>query len=170
MELSEGQGSGVIRASRGEGLVESSADTFESGLARVRHVAEALLERLADLPRRPDHIRAEFGIKVTAEAGLSWPRLPAMRISPWNWSGVATRATSELVAGQAERLGLGAGGGGGGHAYSTADVRSGSRSGPLRVISGWACRPRAGRRHGRPGPSSYAAELHHFSRRLGVPT
>jgi hypothetical protein len=70
VELSVGQGSGVIRANRGEGLVESSADTFEAGLARVRHVAEALLERLTDLPRRPDRIRAEFGIKATAEAGL----------------------------------------------------------------------------------------------------
>ncbi|MEV0414329.1 CU044_2847 family protein [Streptomyces sp. NPDC050448] len=70
VELSEGQGSGVIRASRGEGLIETSADTFEAGLARVRHVAEALLERLTELPRSPDHIRAEFGIRVTAEAGL----------------------------------------------------------------------------------------------------
>jgi hypothetical protein len=70
VELSEGQGSGVVRASRGEGLVASSVDTFEAGLARMRHVVEALLERLTDLPRSPDHIRAEFGIKVTAEAGL----------------------------------------------------------------------------------------------------
>ncbi|MFB9517133.1 CU044_2847 family protein [Streptomyces purpureus] len=70
VELGEGQGSGVLRASRGEGLFESSADTFEAGMARVRRVAEALLERLTDLPRSPDHIRAEFGIRVTAEAGF----------------------------------------------------------------------------------------------------
>ncbi|KNE81916.1 MULTISPECIES: CU044_2847 family protein [Streptomyces] len=70
VELSEGQGSGVIRASRGEGLIEYSVDTFEAGMARVRHVVEALLEPLADLPRSPDHIRAEFGLRVTAEAGL----------------------------------------------------------------------------------------------------
>lgn len=70
VELPEGEGSGVLRATRGEALIESSAETFESGLARVRQVAGALLERLADLPRRPDHIRAEFGIKMTTEAGL----------------------------------------------------------------------------------------------------
>ncbi|MFD8781896.1 CU044_2847 family protein [Kitasatospora sp. NPDC059599] len=70
VELSEGEGSGVLRAARGDALVESSAETFESGLARVRQVAAALLVRLADLPRKPDHIRAEFGIKITAEAGL----------------------------------------------------------------------------------------------------
>ncbi|GAA1214368.1 hypothetical protein GCM10009665_00140 [Kitasatospora nipponensis] len=70
VELPEGQGSGVLRASRGEALVESSAETFESGLGRVRHLATAILERLTDLPRRPDHIRAEFGIRLTAEAGL----------------------------------------------------------------------------------------------------
>ena len=70
VELSEEAGSGVIRASRGEGLVDSSIDTFEAGLAKVRHIAGTLLEQLTDLPRSPDHIRAEFGIKVTAEAGL----------------------------------------------------------------------------------------------------
>ncbi len=70
VELSEGQGSGVIRAGRGEGLIEASAETFETGLSRVRHVAQALLERLTDLPRSPDHIRATFGMRVTAEAGL----------------------------------------------------------------------------------------------------
>ncbi|CAN3978217.1 CU044_2847 family protein [Kitasatospora purpeofusca] len=70
VELPEGQGSGVLRATRGETLIESSAETFESGLSRVRQVAGTLLERLADLPRQPDHIRAEFGIKITTEAGL----------------------------------------------------------------------------------------------------
>ncbi|MFD8477943.1 CU044_2847 family protein [Kitasatospora sp. NPDC059673] len=70
VELPEGQGTGVLRASRGDALVESSTETFESGLGRVRHVAEALLERLADLPRSPERIRAEFGIRLTAEAGL----------------------------------------------------------------------------------------------------
>jgi hypothetical protein len=73
VELPDGpgeQGSGVIRASRGERLVESSTTTFEEGLESVRRVAGAMLERLTDLPRSPDHIRAEFGIRVTAEAGI----------------------------------------------------------------------------------------------------
>ncbi|WP_244328939.1 CU044_2847 family protein [Streptomyces marokkonensis] len=70
VELSDEQGSGVIRASRGDELFETSADTFESGMARVQRVAATMLERLADLPRSPDHVRAEFGLRVTAEAGL----------------------------------------------------------------------------------------------------
>ncbi|MFH9264763.1 CU044_2847 family protein [Streptomyces sp. NPDC017546] len=70
VELPDDQGSGVIRASRGDGLFEASADTFESGMARVQRVAATMLERLADLPRSPDHVRAEFGLRVTAEAGL----------------------------------------------------------------------------------------------------
>ncbi|MFI6470094.1 CU044_2847 family protein [Streptomyces sp. NPDC050516] len=70
VELSDDQGSGVVRASRGEGLIASSVDTFEAGLTRIRHVAEAVVNRLTGLPRSPDRIRAEFGIKVTAEAGL----------------------------------------------------------------------------------------------------
>nr|WSZ99207.1 hypothetical protein OH820_29210 [Streptomyces sp. NBC_00857] len=70
VELSDEQGSGVIRASRGEEIFATSTDTFESGMARVQRVAATMLERLADLPRKPDHIRAEFGLRVTAEAGL----------------------------------------------------------------------------------------------------
>ncbi|MFE7566097.1 CU044_2847 family protein [Streptomyces sp. NPDC057539] len=70
VELSDKQGSGVIRASRGDGLFETSADTFESGMARVQRVAATMLERLADLPRKPGHVRAEFGLRVTADAGL----------------------------------------------------------------------------------------------------
>jgi hypothetical protein len=70
VELSDEQGSGVIRASRGDELFETSADTFESGMARVQRVAATMLARLADLPRSPDHVRAEFGLRVTAEAGL----------------------------------------------------------------------------------------------------
>lgn len=70
VEVSDEQGSGVIRAGRGEGLIETSADTFESGMARVQRVAATMLARLADLPRSPDHVRAEFGLRVTAEAGL----------------------------------------------------------------------------------------------------
>ncbi|MFJ7246329.1 CU044_2847 family protein [Kitasatospora sp. NPDC098652] len=79
VELPEGQGSGVLRATRGEALIESSAEAFESGLARVRHVAGVLLERLGDLPRQPDHIRAEFGIKaqsVLAKPCFEWT---------WHW-------------------------------------------------------------------------------------
>ncbi|QNP66043.1 CU044_2847 family protein [Streptomyces genisteinicus] len=70
VELPDEQGSGVIRARRGDELFETSADTFESGMARVQRVAATMLERLADLPRRPDHIRAEFGLRITAEAGV----------------------------------------------------------------------------------------------------
>lgn len=60
----------MIRATRGDTLFETSADTFESGMARIQRVAETMLARLTDLPRRPDHVRAEFGLRVTAEAGL----------------------------------------------------------------------------------------------------
>ncbi|MEU0688750.1 CU044_2847 family protein [Streptomyces uncialis] len=70
VELPDEQGTGVIRASRGDELFGTSAETFESGMARVQRVAATMLTRLADLPRSPDHIRAEFGLRLTAEAGL----------------------------------------------------------------------------------------------------
>ncbi|TQF01347.1 hypothetical protein E6W39_02715 [Kitasatospora acidiphila] len=70
VELPEDEASGVVRATRGGELLESASETFEAGLARVRQMAAALLERLADLPRSPDRIRVEFGIQLTGEAGM----------------------------------------------------------------------------------------------------
>lgn len=70
VEVPDEQGAGVVRARRGDELFELSAETFESGMARVQRVAATMLERLTDLPRSPDHVRAEFGLRVTAQAGL----------------------------------------------------------------------------------------------------
>lgn len=61
---------GVVRAGRGEGLVASSAETFEQSLARVRLIAETIVKRFETVGGGPDRIRAEFGVKVSAEAGL----------------------------------------------------------------------------------------------------
>jgi Trypsin-co-occurring domain 1 len=70
VDVHDENGTGVVRAGRTDELISSSADTFEAGLDRVRHAAEAILEKLSGLSKGPDHIRAEFGICLTAEAGM----------------------------------------------------------------------------------------------------
>lgn len=64
-------GDGVVRAARGDGAVRSSAETFESSITRVRHIAEVIIDKLSGLPASPDNIRAEFGVCLTAEAGIA---------------------------------------------------------------------------------------------------
>lgn len=67
----EAVGDGVVRATRADGAVTSSAETFESSLTHVRHIAEAIVDKLSNLPAAPDSIRAEFGVCLTAEAGIA---------------------------------------------------------------------------------------------------
>jgi cobalamin biosynthesis protein CbiD len=50
--------------------VKSSAETFESSITRVRHIAEVIVDKLSGLPVAPSSIRAEFGVCLTAEAGI----------------------------------------------------------------------------------------------------
>lgn len=63
-------GDGVVRATRADGAVKSAAETFESSMTRVRHIAEVIVDKLSGLPATPAGIRAEFGICLTAEAGI----------------------------------------------------------------------------------------------------
>jgi hypothetical protein len=63
-------GDGVVRATRADGAVRSSAETFESSMTSVRHIAEVIIDKLSGLPVTPTGIRAEFGICLTAEAGI----------------------------------------------------------------------------------------------------
>ncbi|MEJ8672942.1 hypothetical protein WKI71_44920 [Streptomyces sp. MS1.AVA.1] len=63
-------------------------------MPRVQRVPATMLERLTDLPRSPDHVRAEFGLRVTA-AGLVEAKRSGTRTSSWSWSGVAPRAARD---------------------------------------------------------------------------
>lgn len=64
-------GDGVVRATRADGAVKSSAETFESSITHVRHIAEVIIDELSGLRAAPDNIRAEFGFCLTAEAGIA---------------------------------------------------------------------------------------------------
>lgn len=64
-------GDGVVRATRADGAVKSSAETFEDSITHVRHIAEVIIDQLSGLPAAPDNIRAEFGVCLRAEAGIA---------------------------------------------------------------------------------------------------
>lgn len=60
----------VVRVARPGRTVPEASQTLERGLDSVREAAHAVLARMADLPRRPDRISLELGLKLSAEAGV----------------------------------------------------------------------------------------------------
>ncbi|GHC45604.1 CU044_2847 family protein [Streptomyces cinnamoneus] len=60
----------VVRVARGAGPVPHATETLERGLDSVRDAAHAVVGRLADLPRRPNKVILELGLKLSAETGV----------------------------------------------------------------------------------------------------
>ncbi|WP_327731361.1 hypothetical protein OG250_42700 [Streptomyces sp. NBC_00487] len=59
----------VVRVAR-PGMVAEASETLERGLESVREAAHSVLAKVADLPRQPDKITLELGLKLSAEAGV----------------------------------------------------------------------------------------------------
>ncbi|MER6710628.1 MULTISPECIES: CU044_2847 family protein [unclassified Streptomyces] len=66
-----------IRRPRPADDVASAADTLRSAVDRVRPAVSDIVDSLRSMPRRPDRITLEFGVKVTAEAGVVVARTAA---------------------------------------------------------------------------------------------
>jgi hypothetical protein len=60
----------VVRVARPGGVVAEATETLERGLESVREAAHAVLAKVADLPRQPNKITLQFGLKLSAEAGV----------------------------------------------------------------------------------------------------
>ncbi|MFJ5997130.1 CU044_2847 family protein [Streptomyces sp. NPDC092370] len=60
----------VVRVARPGGMVAEASQTLERGLESVREAAHAVLAKVTDLPRQPDKITLELGLKLSAEAGV----------------------------------------------------------------------------------------------------
>jgi hypothetical protein len=65
------QDTGTSRVGRTDRAVESSAQTFESSMATVKHIAEVVVQQLSQLAVAPSRFTAEFGISLSAEAGVA---------------------------------------------------------------------------------------------------
>ncbi len=53
---------GATRVGRGEHMVNKAHETLERSLSRIKPVAEAMLDQLQDLSKKPDTMTVEFGI------------------------------------------------------------------------------------------------------------
>lgn len=69
MEGDEPEGS-VVRAARPGEIVARAGQTLEAALERIKPAAEVILSKLSSLSERPSEVEVEFGIKVSAEAGM----------------------------------------------------------------------------------------------------
>jgi hypothetical protein len=67
---------GVERASRGGDLLHSTVDV-EAALDQVRQFASGVLDKFRTLPRPPDSVDLEFGLKLNASAGVVIARTEA---------------------------------------------------------------------------------------------
>ncbi|MFE4451656.1 CU044_2847 family protein [Streptomyces sp. NPDC056796] len=62
--------SGIGRVGRGSELSRASAETLQEALAHVRPAVEAVARSVRDMAQPPDTVSVEFGIKLSAEAGV----------------------------------------------------------------------------------------------------
>jgi Trypsin-co-occurring domain 1 len=61
---------GGTRSAKPSEVAEKAKQTFEASLERIKPVAAGIIARLRELGDRPEQVGVEFGIKLTAAAGL----------------------------------------------------------------------------------------------------
>ena len=62
--------SGVVPVSTKLGEVEKAQTTFEAAISKIRPVAESVINTLHDIPKKPDEIELEFGLKLNGKTGI----------------------------------------------------------------------------------------------------
>ncbi len=61
---------GMVRASRSGEVVEKAKQEFETVMQRVKPMAAVIINTLSDLSESPNEIGVEFGVKLSAAAGV----------------------------------------------------------------------------------------------------
>ncbi len=69
VEVAEEPGN-LQHVGRGADVVHDASETLQQALARVRPAATAIRDSLRDMAEPPDRVGVDFGIKLTAEAGV----------------------------------------------------------------------------------------------------
>ncbi|WP_196218095.1 CU044_2847 family protein [Streptomyces blattellae] len=69
VEVSE-ETDGIVRVARPGQVAAVAQESLQQSLDRIRPVAAAVWEKLRHLPQTPDRVCVEFGIKLSAEAGV----------------------------------------------------------------------------------------------------
>jgi hypothetical protein len=70
VEVGDTHTAGIERVGRAGESVRIAAETLEHAMSRARPAAAAVLASMRALPQPPSKIVVEFGIKLTAEAGV----------------------------------------------------------------------------------------------------
>lgn len=60
----------TTRAGRASDAVVQAHQTFEAALERLKPIADAIIARLRGLTDPPDEVQVEFGVTLSAEAGV----------------------------------------------------------------------------------------------------
>ena len=61
---------GVTRAARPGEIAARASQTFEAALERIKPAAGIIISKLRGLSDAPDEVQVEFGLKMSAEAGV----------------------------------------------------------------------------------------------------
>ncbi|MGP1386564.1 MAG: CU044_2847 family protein [Thainema sp.] len=69
VEVSEPTPGGLVPVGRGSDTIVKAQRTLSDTLDNIRPAAEAIIDKLSDLTKRPDEIAIEFGVKLSANAG-----------------------------------------------------------------------------------------------------
>jgi hypothetical protein len=62
--------SGPRSVARGSAIVEDAGERFETALAGLRPIAEAILGQLTSLTSTPETVEVRFGMKISGELGV----------------------------------------------------------------------------------------------------
>jgi Trypsin-co-occurring domain 1 len=70
--LVEGASLGAMPGTRGviDSIKEQAEETFETAIARVRPVAQSVIEQLRQLAQPPQEVTVEFGLQLSGQAGV----------------------------------------------------------------------------------------------------
>lgn len=69
VEVSE-ETDGIVRVARPGQVAAIAQESLQQSLDRIRPVVVAMWEKLRHLPESPSRVSVEFGIKLSAEAGV----------------------------------------------------------------------------------------------------
>ncbi|HEV2780439.1 MAG TPA: CU044_2847 family protein [Actinophytocola sp.] len=70
VENTEPARSGIDRVGRVRDAVAEAGDTLQEAVLRLRPAVDAIVTGMRGLASSPDKVKVEFGIKLTAEAGV----------------------------------------------------------------------------------------------------
>lgn len=69
-DVADDDGPSLERVGRGPEAAQHGVETLQSALSRVRPALVAVVDQVRGLPAAPDTVRVDFGIKLSAEAGV----------------------------------------------------------------------------------------------------